>query len=227
VRWRPRSQPGWRAALGPHLDTASFAALESFVHAEWRRGTVFPPAGCIFEAMNACPLSDTRVVIVGQDPYHGRNQACGLAFSVSPGVAVPSSLRNILRELRDDLGIDTPAERGGDLRRWAASGVLLLNTVLTVREGEANSHAGRGWEEATDAAISAVARERDGLVFVLWGRHAAAKAALVPPGRGHVTLTSAHPSGLSAHRGFFGSRPFSQANAALVARGAAPVDWRL
>jgi uracil-DNA glycosylase len=197
------------------------------VRDEWQRSTVFPPAGCIFEALNACPLSHTCVVIVGQDPYHGRNQACGLAFSVSPGVPVPSSLRNILRELRDDLGIDTPAQRGGDLRRWAASGVLLLNAVLTVREGEANSHAGHGWEQLTDAAISAVAHELDGLVFILWGRQAAAKGALVPPGRGHVVLTAPHPSGLSAHRGFFGSRPFSKANAALLAHGAVPVDWRL
>ncbi len=213
-------------ALGGHLRTDSFAQLEAFVHEEWRSGAaVYPPAGCIFEAFNACPLASARVVIVGQDPYHGANQACGLAFSVDDGVPVPSSLRNIQRELCDDLGIQAPVS--GSLRAWAASGVLLLNTALTVRAGEANSHAGRGWEQLTDAAIAALAQDRAGLVFLLWGRHAGAKAALVPPGRGHVVLTAAHPSGLSAHRGFFGSRPFSQANAALRAAGAAPVDWRL
>ena len=221
------TQPGWRAALSTHVSSASFASLQAFLHAEWSSGAaVFPPAGSIFEAFNACPLAVTRVVLVGQDPYHGAGQACGLAFSVEPGVALPSSLRNILSELRADLGVEAQ-QNSGSLRRWAASGVLLLNTALTVREGEANSHASRGWEAFTDAAFTAAAAAHEGVVFILWGRAAASKAVLVPPERGHTVLTAAHPSGLSAHRGFFGCRHFSKANAALAARGAAPVDWRL
>ncbi len=222
-----RTQPGWRAALAPELASASFSALEAFVREERACHAVYPPPGSVFEALNACPLRSVRVIIVGQDPYHAAGQACGLAFSVDAGTAVPSSLRNILKELQADVGVAAPQDGGASLRAWAARGVLLLNTALTVRAGAPGSHAGRGWERVSDAAIAAACSQRDGLVLLLWGRHAAAKAALVPPGRGHVVLTAAHPSGLSAHRGFFGARPFSRANEALAASGAPPLDWRL
>jgi uracil-DNA glycosylase len=214
--------PGaWRSALMPHLDPEVVAGLEEFVAGEYARRTVYPPLPDLFRAFRLCPVDDARVLILGQDPYHGPGQAHGLSFSVPPGVAVPPSLRNIFRELRDDLGVAAPAS--GDLTGWAAQGVLLLNTVLTVRAGQPGSHAGRGWEQVTDAAIRALSARPERVVFLLWGVAAGRKAGLVNGAR-HVVLPAGHPSPVNARR-FLGSRPFSAANAALVAAGREPVRW--
>jgi uracil-DNA glycosylase len=214
--------PGaWRSALMPHLDPEVVAGLEEFVAGEYARRTVYPPLPDLFRAFRLCPVDDARVLILGQDPYHGPGQAHGLSFSVPPGVAVPPSLRNIFRELRDDLGVAAPAS--GDLTGWAAQGVLLLNTVLTVRAGQPGSHAGRGWEQVTDAAIRALDARPERVVFLLWGVAAGRKAGLVTGAR-HVVLPAGHPSPVNARR-FLGSRPFSAANAALAAAGREPVRW--
>jgi uracil-DNA glycosylase len=214
--------PGaWRSALMPHLDPEVVAGLEEFVAGEYARRTVYPPLPDLFRAFRLCPVDDARVLILGQDPYHGPGQAHGLSFSVPPGVAVPPSLRNIFRELRDDLGVAAPAS--GDLTGWAAQGVLLLNTVLTVRAGQPGSHAGRGWEHVTDAAIRALDARPERVVFLLWGVAAGRKAGLVTGAR-HVVLPAGHPSPVNARR-FLGSRPFSAANAALAAAGREPVRW--
>ena len=203
-----------------------------FLHSEWsQQGVqVFPPAGCIFRALNSCRLADVRCVILGQDPYHGPGQAVGLSFSVPRGEPLPSSLGNIFKELNSDVGLPRPTH--GDLERWAAQGVLMLNAVLTVRAHAANSHAKRGWEAFTDAVIGAVARQSaHPVVFLLWGKAAQEKAQLVLKGKSlaggsrHVVLAAPHPSGLSAHRGFIGCRHFSAANSALIAAGAEPIDW--
>ena len=221
--------PSWRPALAPVLATAPLRALDGFLSAAEAAGkTLYPPRGQRFAALEATPLDAVRVVILGQDPYHGPGQAHGLAFSVPPGVAIPPSLRNIYKELASDLAIVPPAH--GDLTRWAEQGVLLLNTALTVEAGKAGSHAGRGWEGFTDAAVRAVAARDAPSVFILWGNHARAKAARVPglgPDSHHRILTAPHPSPLSAHSGFFGSKPFSIANAFLESVGRGAVDWRV
>jgi uracil-DNA glycosylase len=185
---------------------------------------VFPPASRVFEALRLTPLGSVRAVILGQDPYHQPGQAHGLAFSVLPGVAAPPSLRNLLQELRDDLGVPWPTH--GHLEAWARQGVLLLNSVLTVRQGEPGSHAGRGWERFTDAAIHRLNARHGRIVFVLLGRQARAKGRLVDTSR-HAIIHAPHPSPLSAHRGFFGSRVFSRANELLEAAGAGTIDWDL
>lgn len=215
---------GWREALRDELAQPAAAALADFVATERAAHTIYPPAGEEFTALALTPLAEVRAVILGQDPYHGPGQAHGLAFSVRQGVPIPPSLKNIYKELRADLGLAPPDH--GHLAEWARHGVLLLNTVLTVRAGAANSHKGRGWERLTDAIIRAVSARPTPAVFLLWGAPAQKKAALVDEGR-HAILRAAHPSPLSAHNGFFGSRPFSQANAALAERGQPPVDWRL
>lgn len=213
----------WRAALAPHLDMGRTARLGEFVAREYAEHTVFPPREELFTAYRLCPFDATRVLILGQDPYVRPGQAHGLSFSVRRGVPVPPSLRNIYKELYDDLGV--PPARHGDLTRWAEQGVLLLNAVLTVRAGKAGSHAGAGWEEFTDAAIRALdARERR-VVFVLWGAYARKKAALVR-NPAHVVLEAGHPSPMNP-RGFLGSRPFSAIDKALADAGMPPVDWRL
>ena len=219
----------WRAALEPVLASPRFRALESFLAAEEAAGkTIYPPRGSRFAALEHTPLDAVKVLILGQDPYHGSGQAHGLAFSVPQGVAIPPSLRNIYKELETDLGIAPAAH--GNLTRWADQGVLLLNTALTVEAGQAGSHQRRGWEEFTDAAVAAVAAREEPSVFVLWGAHARKKAAGVA-GLGanspHLVLTSAHPSPLSAYAGFFGSKPFSKANAFLEANGRGAIDWQL
>jgi uracil-DNA glycosylase len=198
--------------------------LQRYVAGQRARYTVFPAEPDVFAALHLTPLADTRVVILGQDPYHGPNQAQGLCFSVRQGVAVPPSLANIYKELHTDLGLPIP--RHGDLTGWARQGVLLLNTTLTVRAGQAASHQGQGWETFTDEVLRAVNKKQQRVVFLLWGAAARKKKALVDLSR-HVVLESAHPSPLSAHNGFFGSRPFSRANAALVQAGSAPIDWSL
>lgn len=217
----------WRAALEPALAASGARRLGGWLRAEEDGGkTIFPPRGQRLAALELTPLDDVRVVILGQDPYHGPGQAHGLAFSVPGGVALPPSLRNIYKELASDLGVPVP--RGGDLTHWARQGVLLLNNALTVECGLAGSHQGKGWEAITDAAVAAVAARPDPSVFILWGSHAQGKAARIPelgPASRHCIIRSPHPSPLSAHRGFFGSRPFSRANAFLAAHGRDIVNW--
>lgn len=219
----PKLHPSWLEAVGGEFDKPYLAALRAFLVEEKSRGPVFPPGPDIFAAFNLTPFDRVRVVVLGQDPYHGPGQAHGLCFSVRRGVAVPPSLANVYRELRDDLGVVPPGH--GELTSWAERGVLLLNAVLTVRAHQANSHQGRGWETFTDAAVAALGR-REGIVFLLWGASAKKKAAGIDRSRHHV-LTAAHPSPLSASSGFFGCRHFSATNAWLEARGEAPIDWSL
>ena len=217
----------WRAALDPVLALPESRRLGGWLRAEEERGaTIYPPQGTRLKALELTPLDSVKVVILGQDPYHGPGQAHGLCFSVPDGAAVPPSLVNIYKELESDLGIARRAT--GNLERWARQGVLLLNNSLTVEAGKAGSHAGRGWEAITDAAVAAVAERDEPSVFILWGSHARKKAANVPQlaqsGR-HLVLTSAHPSPLSAYAGFFGSKPFSKANAFLEAKGRGAINW--
>lgn len=207
--------------MAPHLDPEVVTRLDRFVAQEYDTATVYPPLPELFRAMRLSPLARTRVLILGQDPYHGPGQAHGLCFSVPDGVARPPSLRNILTELGDDLQVAPPAS--GDLTDWARQGVLLLNAVLTVRAGEAGSHARRGWEHVSDAAIRALDRQPHRVVFALWGGYARRKAGLVTAAH-HVVLPAAHPSPLARH-GFRGSRPFSRVNAALTEVGEPPVTW--
>jgi uracil-DNA glycosylase len=221
----PQLESGWSQVLAHELASPWMHDLSRELDSQRARGIeLLPPEPLVFAAFDRTPLACARVVIVGQDPYHGRGQAMGLAFSVPRGARVPPSLRNIQRELQSDLGIAPPAH--GDLGAWADRGVLLLNTSLTVRVHEAGSHSRLGWERLTDAALAALAEHREHLVFILWGRHAGAKARLIDPTH-HLVLQSAHPSPLSARHGFLGSRPFSQANAYLESHGLAPIDWSL
>jgi uracil-DNA glycosylase len=221
---RPALPPSWLPILEPELQKPYMQELRAFLVEEKRQARVYPPGGDMFNAFTLTPFDQVRVVVLGQDPYHGPGQAHGLCFSVRRGVPPPPSLDNLFRELRDDLGV--PPSRHGDLSRWAEQGVLLLNAVLTVREHAANSHRGRGWETFTDRVVEALDRDRDGLVFVLWGAAAAQKAARIDRARHHV-IASPHPSPLSASRGFFGSRPFSRINTWLRERGDTEIDWRL
>jgi uracil-DNA glycosylase len=214
----------WNPVLRAELAKPYWTELQTFVATERARHTVYPPPDQVFAALHLTPYGDTRVLILGQDPYHGPRQAHGLCFSVTKDVAVPPSLVNIFAELRDDLGIEPPQH--GNLESWARQGVLLLNTTLTVRAGQAASHQGKGWETFTDEVIRAVDAKEDRVVFILWGSHARRKKALIDTSR-HTIIESAHPSPLSAHNGFFGSRPFSRANAALEEAGLAPIDWRI
>ena len=214
----------WNPLLRSEFDELYWAELQQFVADERRRGPVFPPADDVFAALHLTPYADVKVVILGQDPYHGAGQAHGLCFSVRRGVAIPPSLRNVYQELRDDLGVTTPSH--GNLEHWARQGVLLLNTTLTVRSGQAASHQGKGWERFTDRVISTVNEKAERVVFLLWGAPSRKKKALVDSSR-HTVIESAHPSPLSAHNGFFGSRPFSRANTALREAGREPIDWQL
>lgn len=214
----------WGTFLAAQREEKYFRDLLGFVEAERGAGPVHPPGDKVLAALELTPLESVRVVILGQDPYHGPGQANGLAFSVNQGTAVPPSLRNIHRELHDDTGLPVPGH--GDLTPWARRGVLLLNTTLTVREGRAGSHHGRGWETLTDAVITLLDGRDEPTVFVLWGAHARTKKALVT-NTAHSVIESAHPSPLSARNGFFGSRPFSRANAFLAAAGREGVDWSL
>lgn len=217
-----RIEPTWREALAAEWDKPYFAQLAAFVKQEYATRQVFPPAGKIFAAFDACPFDKVKVVILGQDPYHNDGQACGLSFGVAPGSELPRSLVNIFKEMSDDLGIPAPTD--GDLTRWARQGVLLLNSTLTVQAHCAASHAGHGWETFTDAVVEVLNRRRRHLVFILWGAYAARKGQYIDRGS-HLVLSSAHPSPLSAGRGFFGSRPFSRANDYLAANGIKPIDW--
>jgi uracil-DNA glycosylase len=214
----------WNPLLRDQFDEPYWRDLQAFVTHERGAGVIYPPAPDVYSALHLTSYENTRVVILGQDPYHGPGQAHGLCFSVRRGVRVPPSLMNIQKELDADLGVGIPDH--GNLEAWAHSGVLLLNATLTVRAGEAASHQGHGWETFTDHIIGVVSAKPDPVVFILWGNSARRKRALIDTSR-HAVIESAHPSPLSAHNGFFGSKPFSQANAALVAAGREPVDWDL
>lgn len=220
----PPIPPAWQPALADVVADPAYRALAAFVDAERRAHDVYPPEDEVFAALALTPPRAVKAVILGQDPYHGPGQAHGLAFSVRPGTALPPSLRNIFRELESDVGVPRPAS--GSLVPWAERGVLLLNTVLTVRAGAPNSHRDRGWERVTDAVIGAVSARRRRVAFVLWGAHAQRKRPLVDEDR-HAVLAAAHPSPLSARHGFLGSRPFSRVNAALREAGVGEIDWRL
>lgn len=215
-------EDGWREALRDEWKKPYFERLTEIVRHDYASGHVYPPASKIFAAFDASPFEQTKVVILGQDPYHGYGQANGLAFSVSPGISLPPSLRNILKEVADDTS--TPLSQDGDLSRWARQGVLLLNTALTVREASPKSHAGIGWENLTDAAVKALAEKRDNIVFILWGSDAIRKGAFIDRER-HLVLTSPHPSPLSAHRGFFGNHHFTKANDYLIRHDKTPIKW--
>ncbi|MBQ7162918.1 MAG: uracil-DNA glycosylase [Bacteroidales bacterium] len=217
-----RIAPSWKQHLQPEFDQDYFARLTDFVRKEYATETVYPPGKLIFNAFDQCDFDKVKVVILGQDPYHEPGQAHGLCFSVQSGVAYPPSLQNIFKEIRDDLHIVTLDD--GNLERWARQGVLLLNATLTVRAHQAASHQNRGWEQFTDAVIHLLAEQREHLVFILWGSYAQRKGAFIDPRR-HLVLQSAHPSPLSAYRGFFGNHHFSRANAYLTAHGQTPIDW--
>ncbi|USS87786.1 uracil-DNA glycosylase [Fructilactobacillus hinvesii] len=214
----------WWPVLEPEFQKPYYQQLRQFLVHEYQTQTIYPAMQRIFQAFEWTPFSETKVVILGQDPYHGPHQAIGLSFAVEPNVAVPPSLRNIYKELENDLGIK-PVNHGY-LKHWADQGVLLLNSVLTVRDGQAFSHQGHGWEQLTDYAIQKLSERPEPVVFILWGRSARNKIKLIDQ-ETNVVIQSAHPSPLSANRGFFGSRPFSKTNAALTAMGEAPIDWQL
>jgi uracil-DNA glycosylase len=214
----------WEEVLQREFSAPYFLSMSKLLHEERARFQVFPPEEKVFAALSASPFENTKVVILGQDPYHGAQQADGLAFSVSRNTAIPPSLRNIFKELHSDLGVAVPTH--GDLSAWAHQGVLLLNTTLTVREGEPGSHYGRGWENLTDAMIKALNEKTDSVVFLLWGAHARKKKALITRSH-HVVIEGVHPSPLSAYRGFFGSKPFSAVNTALQQSGQSPINWEI
>lgn len=220
----PKIEPSWKAVLADEFQKDYFKALKSFLLSERSIYRIYPKGSDIFAAYNLTPFDKVKVVILGQDPYHGPHQAHGLAFSVQKGIAHPPSLQNIFKELKDDIGCNVPTN--GTLEAWARQGVFLLNTVLTVREGQAHSHKERGWERFTDATIKALSDRKEHLVFILWGRPAQMKASMIDTGR-HYVITAPHPSPLSAYRGFFGSKPFSKTNAYLERVGISPIDWCL
>jgi len=217
-----RIESGWKAKLSGEFEKEYFAVLTEFVRQEYRNEQVFPPGNKIFSAFDLCPFDSVRVVIIGQDPYHNYGQAHGLCFSVNDGTEFPPSLVNIFKELNRDLGVPVP--KSGNLERWARQGVLLLNAILTVRAHQALSHQNRGWERFTDAAISVLNRDRENLVFMLWGAYAQNKGASIDNTR-HLVLKTVHPSPLSASRGFFGCSHFSRCNEWLAARGLEPINW--
>lgn len=215
-------EPSWKVALAEPFQHSSFLTLTQFIKREYQEHQIFPPGRQIFSAFWQCPLPSVKVVILGQDPYHGEGQAHGLSFSVIPGVPFPPSLLNIFKELKNDLGIDMPPH--GDLTRWANQGVFLLNATLTVRANQAGSHQHQGWETFTDEVIRTVSRERNHVVFLLWGAFAQKKEELIDSSK-HLILKAPHPSPLSAHWGFFGSGHFSKANDYLLATQQSPIDW--
>jgi uracil-DNA glycosylase len=218
-----RIDANWKEKLKEEFQKEYFIRLSEFIREEYRTNVIFPPGSMIFNAFDLCPFEKVKVIIIGQDPYHGPGQAHGLCFSVREGVSLPPSLLNIFKEIESDTGIKP--ERSGDLGRWATQGVLLLNATLTVRAHQAGSHQRKGWEEFTDAAIAALNRERDNLVFFLWGAYAQKKGERIDRNR-HLVLESVHPSPLSASRGFFGNRHFTRCNEFLEINGSKPIDWR-
>jgi len=215
-------EESWKTRLLPEFEKEYFKNLTEFVREEYRTKTIYPPGSLIFNAFNLCPFDNVKAVIIGQDPYHGPGQAHGLCFSVLDGIPFPPSLINIFKEIENDLGIPVPGT--GNLERWARQGVLLLNAILTVRAGQAGSHQGKGWEKFTDAVIELLNREKNKVVFFLWGAYAQKKGGAIDKTR-HLVLESVHPSPLSASRGFFGNRHFSKCNDYLQQNGIEPVVW--
>ena len=215
-------EESWKIRLEPEFEKDYFRTLTNFVREEYSQYPIYPPGKLIFNAFNLCPFDKVKVVIIGQDPYHGPGQAHGLCFSVNDGVRFPPSLINIFKEIKDDIGTDAP--NTGNLTRWAEQGVLLLNAVLTVRAHEAASHAGHGWETFTDAVVRAIAQRKQGIVYMLWGSYAQKKGAIADPQRNCI-LKAVHPSPLSVYRGFFGCRHFSRANEYLRSVGQEPIVW--
>lgn len=214
----------WRTVLADEFEKDYFLKLQEFVNQERETKTIYPPEDDVFNAFKYAPYDQVRVFLLGQDPYHGEGQAHGLCFSVRPGVRQPPSLKNMLREMADDVGCEEP--NNGYLVPWAEQGILMLNAVLTVQAGKANSHKGKGWEKFTDAVIKKVNEKSDPVVFVLWGGYARKKAKLIDDEK-HTIIESAHPSPLSAHSGFFGSKPYSKINKALKANGYSEIDWQI
>ncbi len=213
----------WREKLSPEFEKTYFKNLVDFVKNEYSIGTVYPPGKLIFNAFDKCPFNETKVVILGQDPYHGAGQAMGLSFSVNEGITTPPSLINIFKEIKDDLGIPIP--KSGNLERWANQGVLLLNATLTVRASEAGSHQKKGWETFTDAVIKCISEEKEGVVFMLWGKYAQDKGAIINDSK-HLVLKSKHPSPMAANSGgWFGNHHFSQANEYLESKGLVGIQW--
>lgn len=213
----------WKRVLQPEFDKEYFRTLTEFVRDEYHNhGPIYPPGNLIFNAFNLCPFDKVKVVIIGQDPYHGPGQAHGLCFSVNDNIAFPPSLQNIFKEIKSDIGTDIPLS--GNLTRWAEQGVLLLNAMLTVRAHAAGSHQKKGWETFTDAVIRELAEKKEHLVFILWGAYAQRKGAFIDRNK-HLVLSSAHPSPLSAYNGFFGNKHFSRTNAYLLEHGEKPIDW--
>lgn len=220
----PQIEPQWKVQLFDAFQTQSFERLKAFLVEDRKQNKVFPPAKLIFNAFNLTPFSHVKVVIIGQDPYHGEGQAHGLCFSVPDGIKPPPSLVNIFKEISRDLGYAVP--KSGNLEQWAKQGVLLLNATLTVRANQAGSHQGKGWEEFTDAVIKSISDHLDGVVFLLWGNYAQAKASIIDTQK-HLILKAVHPSPLSAHRGFIGCGHFSKTNEYLLSLGKEPIDWKL
>lgn len=217
-----RLELSWKEKLESESSKEYFKSLKEFVTNEYKTHTVYPSPKNIFKAFNECPFDQVKIVILGQDPYHGAGQANGLSFAVNPGVPLPPSLKNIFKEIETDCGYT--AHPDGDLTRWARQGVLLLNATLTVRQGAPASHQGKGWEEFTDRVIEKLSELREGVVFILWGSYARAKGARIDRNK-HYVIESPHPSPFSAYTGFFGSKPFSKANTYLVKRGQSEIDW--
>lgn len=216
-------EPSWKARLSSEFEKPYFNQLVSFIKEEYQTQKIYPPGKLIFNAFDKCPFDQTKVIILGQDPYHGPNQAMGLSFSVNDGVAFPPSLVNIFREIKDDLGIQIPLS--GNLERWATQGVLMLNATLTVRANSAGSHQKKGWEQFTDAVIKCLSDEKEGLIFLLWGKYAQDKGAVIDTQK-HLVLKCKHPSPMSANQGgWFGNKHFSQTNTYLLQQGLSPIEW--
>jgi len=214
--------PSWKSKLEPEFGKPYFSQLTSFVKDEYKNHQIFPPGKQIFSAFDSCPFDKVKVVIIGQDPYHGLGQANGLCFSVSPGIKKPPSLVNIFKEVKSDLGKEIP--ESGNLERWAEQGVLLLNATLTVRANTPGSHQNKGWEEFTDAVIKLISDEKENIVFLLWGAYAQKKGAIIDRNK-HLVLSSAHPSPFAAHKGFFGNKHFSKTNNYLGQKGKSAIEW--
>ncbi len=217
-------EPSWEERLKGEFEKSYFAELTRFVKKEYKEGTVYPAPKNIFRSFDLCPFDTVKVIVLGQDPYHGVGQANGLCFAVSDGVQVPPSLQNIYKEIASDCGYQMSTKQSGDLTRWAEQGVLLLNATLTVRAHSAGSHQGKGWEQFTDAVIRALSEQRAGIVFMLWGNYAKSKGAHIDRSK-HLVLESPHPSPFSAYSGFFGCKHFSKANEYLIAHNETPIDW--
>lgn len=220
-----RLESSWLTLLEDQFEQPYFKKIKEFLLNEKKSATVYPPSARIFAALDFCPISETKVIIIGQDPYHNPGQAHGLSFSVPFGVMPPPSLVNIFKELKNDLGVSIPSH--GNLESWAKQGVLLLNASLTVRAHQAASHSEIGWQKFTDTIIERLSKEKENLVFLLWGSHAIKKKSLVAPNRGHLILEAPHPSPLSSYRGFFGCKHFSKTNAFLASKGLSTIDWKI